>query len=324
MRMSADGRAKLIKRESLKTTAYKDTEGVWTIGVGHTANAGAPYPKQGMIITRAEAMEIFMRDLVRYENIVNRNVRAPLTQGQFDALVSICFNVEVALSPKSTIVKRLNKRDYAGAAQAIMLYKKPTAIIGRRRSEQQQFIHATYAQLVERKREAGAPEKLTAKEVRNAGSRTMAGADEVKSGVVGGATTAIGAGVTAAVNSGVDPSEIISKVSDAAEQAANIHSAAQAAPDMLATLTTHWEWLVIAALSLACLYFIWRAWAGAGRVVRARVDDANLAVEEYEEEAEDYEVQESAEAYDFADEPSDVSGVENQAPPNIVIPRLKL
>jgi lysozyme len=287
MKMSADGRAKLIQREGLKTTAYKDTEGVWTIGVGHTKNAGLPHPVAGMIITRAEAIEIFTRDLVRYENIVNRNVRAPLTQGQFDALVSICFNVEVALSPKSTIVKCLNKRDYAGAARAIMLYKKPPAIIGRRRSEQQQFIQATYAQIAERKREAGAPEKLTTKDIRSAGSRTIAGADEVKSGVVGGAATATGAAVTAAVNSGVDPSDVISKVSDAAEQAKNIHDAAQAAPDMWATVQTHWEWIVIAVLACACAYFIWRAWRGAGRITRAKVEDTNEALAIFESDAGD-------------------------------------
>jgi len=285
MKMSADGRAKLIQREGLKTTAYKDSVGVWTIGVGHTKNAGLPHPVAGMTITRAEAIEIFTRDLVRYENIVNRNVRVPLTQGQFDALVSICFNVEVALSPKSTIVKCLNKRDYAGAARAIMLYKKPPAIIGRRRSEQQQFIQATYAQIAERKREAGAPDKLTAKDIRNAGSNTMAGADDVKKGVIGGITTGVGVGVTAAIDKGVDPSDVISRVSDAAEQAKNIHDAAQAAPDMWATLTTHWEWIVIAILVCACAYFIWRAWDGARRITRAKVEDTNEALAIFEDDA---------------------------------------
>lgn len=125
---------------------------------------------------------------------------------------------------------------------------------------------------------APSEEEVTAAELRKAGSRTIAGADEVKSGVFGGALSAGAAGVTAAVNSGVDPSDVISKVSDAAEQAKNISDAAQAAPDMWATLTAHWEWVVIAVLACACAYFIWRAWQGAGIVARARVDDANSSL----------------------------------------------
>lgn len=125
---------------------------------------------------------------------------------------------------------------------------------------------------------APSEEEVTAADLRKAGSRTIAGADEVKSGVVGGAVSAGGAAVAAAVNSGVDPSEVISKVIDAAEQAKNIHDAAQAAPDMWTTVQTHWEWIVIAVLACACAYFIWRAWRGAGIVARARVDDANSSL----------------------------------------------
>jgi putative chitinase len=121
-------------------------------------------------------------------------------------------------------------------------------------------------------------EEATVADLRKAGSRIVAGSDQVRNGVIGGAVSAGGAAITAAADSGVDPSDVISKVGDAAEQAKNISDAAQSAPDMLAWAQTHWEWLVIAALSLACLYFIWRAWQGAGRIARARVDDANSSL----------------------------------------------
>jgi lysozyme len=280
LKMSADGRAKLMQREGVRTQAYRDSVGVWTIGVGHTAAAGPPAPKPGMVISRAEVDQILSRDLVQYEKAVNDAVRVPLTQGQFDALVSFCFNIGIGGFKGSTVVRLLNKRDYRGAANAFMKWLKPPEIRGRRESERQQFVRATYAQIAEQKIDAGeGPDaKLTASDLRKAGSRIVAGSDQVRNGVIGGAVSAGGAAITAAADSGVDPSDVISKVSDAAEQAKNISDAAQNAPGMLAWAQTHWEWLVIAALSLACLYFIWRAWQGAGRIARARVDDANSSL----------------------------------------------
>jgi lysozyme len=280
LRMSADGRAKLMQREGVRTKAYRDSVGVWTIGVGHTAAAGPPHPVAGMEISRAEVDRLLSRDLGQYEKAVNAAVRVPLSQGQFDALVSFCFNIGIGGFKGSTVVKLLNKRDYRGAADAFMKWVKPPEIRGRRESERQQFVRATYAQIAEAKIDAGegTDAGLTAKDLRQAGSRTIAGADEVKRGIIGVASSAGVAAGTAAVNSGVDPSEVISKVSDAAEQAKNIHDAAQAAPDMLANLQSHWEWVVIAVLLAACAYFAWRAWQGAKRVEAARVDDANSSL----------------------------------------------
>jgi len=274
MRMSADGRAKLMQREGVRTEAYRDSVGVWTIGVGHTAAAGSLAPKAGMTITRAEVDQLFSHDLVQYEDAINSAVHVPLTQGQFDALCSLCFNIGVGGFRGSTVVKLLNKRDYRGAADAFRKWNKPAEIVGRRESERAQFVRATYAQVAEKKRDAG----LTANDLRQAGSRTIAGSDQVKSGVIGGAVSASGAVVTAASN--VDPSEVISKVSDAAEQAKSVHDAVQSAPDMWATVQDNWELVVIAVLVCACLYFMWRTWQGANRVAHARVDDVNSALSE--------------------------------------------
>jgi len=273
LRMSADGRARLMQREGVRTRAYRDSRGVWTIGVGHTANAGPPIPKPGMAITREEVDELLSRDLVKYENIVNRNVRVPLTQGQFDALVSICFNVETALSPKSTIVKRLNKGDYRGAAKAIMLYNKPPEIIDRRESEQQQFIRATYAQIAQEKRDAGEGQavRLTAKDLRKAGSRTMRGADEVQTGVVGGGISAVSAlGVASQVR------DVASSVSDTVSTAADSVTSAQS---FMGWLSHDWKTIAIIILSALVVFFLWWTIRGARRVVHAKVDGVNEALD---------------------------------------------
>jgi len=103
----------LIKQwEGLRTTAYKDAVGIWTIGYGHTASAGKPYPKSGMKITKAQADDILARDLVQYEQTVSEAIKTPLSDSQFAALVSFCYNVGADKFRKSTLVKKLNRGDY--------------------------------------------------------------------------------------------------------------------------------------------------------------------------------------------------------------------
>lgn len=145
MQTSAAGRAAIAQREGNKLKAYRDTKGIWTIGVGHTAAAGAPAPKAGMSITAAQSDEILSRDLATFEAAVNKAVTVPLSQGQFDALVSLALNIGAGAFAQSTLVKRLNAGNVAGAADAFMMWNKPSEIIGRRKTEQKQFLAASKA-----------------------------------------------------------------------------------------------------------------------------------------------------------------------------------
>jgi lysozyme len=143
-KMSPTGRAKLEKREGLdlKASLSGIPNDPWTIGYGHTHFDGGLIPAEGMTITKAEADAMLTHDLVRYENIVIKSVNNAnaLADHEFDALVSLCYNVEEALSPHSSIVKALNEGDKAKAAADFMLYNIPPEIIGRRKSEQIQFL----------------------------------------------------------------------------------------------------------------------------------------------------------------------------------------
>ena len=146
MKMSPEGVAVLADREGRRLKAYLDTEGVWTIGVGHTAGAGAPIPRAGMTITRAECDAIFARDLLKYEAAVNAVLERPISQRQFDACVSLCFNIgtgQVAARKGgfagSTVAKRINAGDLEGAAEAFLMWNKPAVILSRRRGEAAQF-----------------------------------------------------------------------------------------------------------------------------------------------------------------------------------------
>lgn len=140
MKTSPAGIALIQQFEGRRLEAYKCPAGVWTIGYGHTSAAGKPDVKPGMVITRQEANDILVRDLVRYEDAVDRLVKVPLTQNQFDALVSFTFNVGEAALAKSTLLKRLNADDYDAVPAELMKWTKGggrelPGLVRRRRAE---------------------------------------------------------------------------------------------------------------------------------------------------------------------------------------------
>lgn len=140
MKTSKAGLKTLEAREGVRLKAYKDSVGIWTIGVGHTSMAGPPVVTPKLTITSAECDEIFARDIAKYEATVNSAVKVPISQTEFDALVSLCFNIGQGGFAKSSVVKRLNTGDRAGAAKAFLMWNKPKEIIGRRTGEMRQFI----------------------------------------------------------------------------------------------------------------------------------------------------------------------------------------
>lgn len=91
-----------------------------TIGYGHTGSN----IKLGMTITQAQADAYFNLDIMRFEKTVREAVDEPLTQGQFNALVSFAFNVGVGAFLKSTMLKKLNVGDYKGAAGEFTKWNK--------------------------------------------------------------------------------------------------------------------------------------------------------------------------------------------------------
>lgn len=154
MNTSTAGRKAIAEREGNKLAAYKCSAGVWTIGVGHTSAAGLPAVKAGMTITVQESDEILTRDLATFEKAVLAAVKAPLTQNQFDALVSLAFNIGAGAFAKSTLAKRLNARDYKAAAEQFLVWNKAGGRVlkgleTRRYSERAQFLKAD-TRLIER------------------------------------------------------------------------------------------------------------------------------------------------------------------------------
>jgi lysozyme len=140
MQMSERGLEVLKEREGCKLTAYYDSVGVLTIGVGHTSAAGPPEVTPGLTITEEEAEEILDRDLDQYEQAVSEAVTADMTQCQFDAYTSLCFNIGPGAFADSTTVERFNMGEIEEAAEAILYWNKPPEIIPRRQGEFVQFL----------------------------------------------------------------------------------------------------------------------------------------------------------------------------------------
>ena len=112
----------LIKEfEGLRLHAYKDSAGVLTIGWGHTGDV-----QRGQSITVHQAEALLALDIGIAAAAVNRHVDAPLSQGMFDALVSFTFNLGERRLAESTLLKKLNLRDYAAAAREFAKWVKAT------------------------------------------------------------------------------------------------------------------------------------------------------------------------------------------------------
>jgi lysozyme len=111
--------------EGLKLTAYRDVAGIWTIGYGTTIYNGKPVT-QGMTITQAQAEEAFMKDVDKFENGIEQMIQVPVKPNQFDALVSLTYNIGREGLRQSTVLRELNAGNYEKAADAFLLWNKAT------------------------------------------------------------------------------------------------------------------------------------------------------------------------------------------------------
>lgn len=103
----------LIKNfEGCRLKAYRCPANILTIGYGHTGSDVVT----GQKITQEQAEKLLKSDLLVHCNNVSRLVKAPLTQNQFDALVSFEFNVGYGNFASSTMLKLLNQKKYREAA----------------------------------------------------------------------------------------------------------------------------------------------------------------------------------------------------------------
>ena len=141
MKISNKGKDLIKKYEGCKLEAYKCPAGIWTIGYGHTDGNVT----SGTIISQEQADKLFNQDIKKFEKGVGQMVKVLVNQNQFDALVSFSFNLGLGALQNSTLLKKLNTKDYQGAANEFDRWvygggKKLEGLVRRRREEKELFL----------------------------------------------------------------------------------------------------------------------------------------------------------------------------------------
>lgn len=146
--LSSLGALGIVAHEGMKRVAYVDPVGIVTVCAGHTATA-----KLGQVKTEAECAELLKKDVKHAEAAVRRLVKTPITQPQFDSLVSFVFNVGETSFAKSTLLKKLNLNDCWGAGREFTKWtyaggRELPGLVKRRADERKHFetgcSHAKY------------------------------------------------------------------------------------------------------------------------------------------------------------------------------------
>ncbi|WP_445458108.1 lysozyme [Flavobacterium sp. HNIBRBA15423] len=153
LKLSQNGLDHIKSWESFRATAYDDLQpsvkitsasqvrGTLTIGYGHTKTA-----KVGQTITRERANELLLKDVANAVDSIYKYVKVPLTQNQFDSLVSFVYNIGEPQFSKSTLLKYLNAQSYHNVSAEFDRWvyskgKKLEGLVNRRNSEKSLFLN---------------------------------------------------------------------------------------------------------------------------------------------------------------------------------------
>lgn len=132
----------LIKQfEGFSPVVYLDAAGHPTIGYGHLIRDGESFTDG---ISTNDAHYLMLDDVKRFEDAINQSVTVPLSQSQFNSLVSFAYNVGVSAFENSTLLGRLNAGDYIGATEELERWNRAggrvlAGLVNRRKLEQDAF-----------------------------------------------------------------------------------------------------------------------------------------------------------------------------------------
>ena len=147
--MSPEGLERLVSEEGLRLAPYNDSAGHATIGIGHLIHHGAVTPADRTRyagFTRADALALLAEDVRPREAFVDEVVTVTLNQNEFDALVSLVFNIGTGAFEQSTVLRRLNAGLRGEAADAILMWVVGGAgLANRRKRERALFLTGALA-----------------------------------------------------------------------------------------------------------------------------------------------------------------------------------
>jgi lysozyme len=144
MKLSHQGLINLKKREGVRNDVYRDSAGYLTVGVGHLVKPGESY-KLGQRISDEEVDRLLREDVDEFETLINTYVKVSLSQNQFDALVSLAYNIGPGGFRKSSVLRYLNLGQFEAAANAFLVWNKAggkvsKGLVNRRAEEKQSFL----------------------------------------------------------------------------------------------------------------------------------------------------------------------------------------
>jgi lysozyme len=114
----------LAVEEDFRSRAYQDIVGVWTYGFGSTTKADGTPVKSNDTIGPVQALQRKLKDVQKFEGAVKQCVKVPLHQYEYDAYLSLAYNIGTGAFCNSTLVRRLNAQDYEGACKEILKWNR--------------------------------------------------------------------------------------------------------------------------------------------------------------------------------------------------------
>ena len=109
MKLDQNGYKLIQKFEGCRLDAYQDSVGIWTIGFGNITYENGTKVRKGDTISLKRAEELFKYFADRFAANIADKVTVPITQNQFNAIVSLSYNIGLSNFSASTLLKKLNK-----------------------------------------------------------------------------------------------------------------------------------------------------------------------------------------------------------------------
>lgn len=142
MKLDKSGLEELHKREGLRLNPYLDTRGVPTIAIGNTYYLdGRKVTMNDKQLSKEQAIELGNTTADNFSKQVLKLLKNKVSQNQFNALVSLAYNIGISGFKNSTVLRKVNVNpNDKTIADAFMMWTKNPELIGRRKSEVNQYF----------------------------------------------------------------------------------------------------------------------------------------------------------------------------------------